>query len=111
MDKDFYSLEETLKNDEIYFERLFREKVMDFLYDNNVKLFKSATEGNILIKLTGVSLTPEKTLGRRIYSFTATATEIADNTIDKYNKYRVFVAQENSSYAVLNVNSINNSIL
>jgi hypothetical protein len=37
-------------NDYIY-EREFRKKVYDFLYKHNVKLFRSTTEGNILIKL------------------------------------------------------------
>ena len=32
------------------YEREFREKVMDFLYENNIKLFKSPTEGNILVR-------------------------------------------------------------
>jgi hypothetical protein len=45
-------------NDYLY-EKKFREKVMDFLYDNNVKLFKSTTEGNFLVKLMNVSLSPE----------------------------------------------------
>lgn len=61
---------------EVYLERLFRNAVEDFLYSNTVKLFRSATEGNIFVKLTNVQLTPEKQLGRMIYSFSATATEI-----------------------------------
>lgn len=61
---------------EIYLERLFRNAVEEFLYSNTVKLFRSATEGNIFVKLTNVQLTPEKQLGRMIYSFSATATEV-----------------------------------
>lgn len=61
---------------EVYLERLFRNAVEDFLYSNTVKLFRSATEGNIFVKLTNVQLTPEKQLGRMIYSFSATATEV-----------------------------------
>jgi hypothetical protein len=61
-------------------ERDFREKVMEFLYDNTVKLYKSAAEGNILVKLTEISFTPNQELGGRVYDFSATATEI-----DKYS--------------------------
>jgi len=43
------------------------------LYKNNVKLFRSATEGNILVKLMDISFTPNITLHRHIYSFSCTA--------------------------------------
>lgn len=62
-------------------ERQFREAVMNFLHKNNIKLFKSATEGNLLVKLTNVSFTPEQKLGRMIYSFNCTATEILEPTV------------------------------
>lgn len=77
------------------YERNFREKVMDFLYDNTVKLFRSTTEGNILVKLMDISLTPNQTLGRMIYSFSATAYEIDEANIDNYNKYGI---QETGTY-------------
>ena len=62
---------------------------MDFLYANKVRLFRSATEGNILIKLMDINLTPNATLGRRIYSFTATAYEVDAATIKNYDKYGI----------------------
>lgn len=88
---------------EIIYEKIFRDKVMDFLYDNSVKLFKSATEGNILIKLTNISFTPNQQLGRRIYSFTAQATEIDDATYENYKKYNIFESENSKIYPVLNV--------
>lgn len=71
------------------YEREFREKVKDFLHANKVRLFRSATEGNILVKLTDINFTPNATLGRRIYSFTATATEIDECSIKNYDKYGI----------------------
>ena len=68
-------------------EAQFREAVLDFLYDSKPKIFKSATEGCMIIKLTNVSLTPNKQLGRMIYSFTAQATEYAAATIDNLVRY------------------------
>lgn len=61
---------------------------MDFLYKHNVKLFRSATEGNILVKLMDITFTPNQTLGRQIYTFQCMAYEVDDFTIlncDKYN--------------------------
>ena len=71
------------------YEREFREKVMDFLYADEVRLFRSATEGNILVKIMDINLTPNSTLGRRIYSFTATAYEVDDCNIKNFDKYSI----------------------
>ena len=57
-----------------------------YLIHNSAKLFKTLTEGNILVKLTNISFTPNKTTGRMIYDFSATATEIAETTIENYDK-------------------------
>lgn len=78
----------TPSSDHIY-EREFRERVLNFLTDDQVKLFRSTPEGNILVKLTNVQLTPETRLGRRIYSFTATAYEIDECSVDNYDYYKV----------------------
>lgn len=75
-------------NDYIY-ERQFRQKVMDYLYKNNIKLFRSLTEGNILVKLTNIALSPIDTLGRMLYSVSASATQIDNATIDNLKKYNI----------------------
>lgn len=74
---------------DITYERDFRERVIDFLYKHNVKLFRSATEGNILVKLTDISFTPNQVLGRRIYSFQCTAHEIDEYTLVNCDKYDI----------------------
>lgn len=68
-------------------ERKFRDKVEEFLYNTKPKLYKSTQEGNIFIKLMNVSLTPKNELGRLIYTFSATAYEIAPATIETFNHY------------------------
>lgn len=75
-------------NDFIY-EREFREKVLDFLYKNDVKLFRSTPEGNVLVKLMNISLTPETTLGRYVYSFSCEAYEIGEATLENYIQYNI----------------------
>lgn len=85
-----YNIDEniTLFNDFIY-QKEFRNKVIDFLYKDEVKLFRSLTQGNILIKLMNITFTPNTTLGRRIYSFSCTAYEIDDSTVQNYQKYNI----------------------
>lgn len=77
------------KYNDVTYERDFREKVMAFLYKHNVKLYRSATEGNILVKLMNITFQPNQTLGRRIYSFQCTAYEVADCTIENIDYYGV----------------------
>lgn len=69
------------------YERKFREQVEEFLYNNKPKLYKSMQQGNIFIKLMDVSLTPKNELGRLIYTFSATAYEIDQPTLDTFNNY------------------------
>jgi len=75
-------------NDWVY-EREFRKLVLDFLTNDEVKLFKSTTEGNFLIKILDVNLSPNQTLGRRIYNFTATAYEIDEYSFSKCKDYQI----------------------
>jgi hypothetical protein len=62
---------------------------MSFLYDDTIKLYRSGAEGNILIKLMDISLTPNETLGRMVYSFSCTAYEVADSTVENYDYYNI----------------------
>lgn len=70
------------KYNDIIYEKMFRDKVIEFLYKDNVKLFKSTPEGNRLVKIMNVNLTPETGLGRYIYSFSCDAIEIAEPSVD-----------------------------
>lgn len=80
-------------NDFIY-EREFRKLVFDFLYSNNVKLFRSTQEGNILIQLTGLTFEPVEGIGRLVYSFSATAIQIDEDNITNYKKYKILEEDE-----------------
>lgn len=70
-------------------ERAYRDKVLDFLYNDKIKYFKSSTEGAFPVYLTGISLTPNKTLSRGIYSFSAQATEVEG--FEESEKLPIFV--------------------
>lgn len=76
-------------DEDIIQERLYREDLLDFLYNDKIKLFSSAQEGEMLIKLSGVSVTPMKQLGRMLYSFSATVTEVADCTEENLEAFGI----------------------
>ena len=78
----------------IVYEKLFKDKVIEFLYSEQPKLFRSATEGNFIVKIMDVSFSPNATLGRRIVSFTATAYEVAECNIDNFKKYDILEGKD-----------------
>jgi len=71
----------------IALERNFKLKVLEWLNNGKPKLFKSPYEGNYIVRLMNVSLTPVKELGRMLHSFTSTAYEIAECTYDNLVAY------------------------
>jgi hypothetical protein len=73
-------------------ERIFKLEVLDWLNNGEVKLFKSPSEGNYLVRLMNVSLSPTDSLGRMLHTFSATAYEIDDNIFSNLNKYNIIVS-------------------
>lgn len=93
-----------IQYDYIY-ERFFREKVLKFLYDGKPKLFKSTTEGNIIVRLMDINTTPKQNLGRMIYSFSSTGHEIAEANIENYIKYHFMeIKNPEQNFAVYQTN-------
>lgn len=67
----------TIATDEMVFvERKFRDQVMSWLSDGKPKLFRSETEGNMIVMVSGVSFTPLDKTNRMVYSVSMTVTEI-----------------------------------
>lgn len=69
---------QTYPHRHMFWEREFREKAMAWLNDGNPKLFRSMTEGNMIVMLMDVNLTPKESIDRMLYNFTATMYEIGD---------------------------------
>lgn len=84
---DIKSKTTNLTSDNIYLERNFKLEVLEWLNNGNPKVFRSPTEGNYIVRLMNVSLTPNDQLGRMIHTFNCTAYEIADNNYDSLEKY------------------------
>ena len=70
-------------------ERMFRDSLHELLLDGRPKLFKSETEGLILVYLSNVSLTPNNVLGRMLYDFSMTATEIGRVDVDNLSEAEI----------------------
>lgn len=76
------SVSTNLIDSNIYQEKEFKLKVLEWLSNGQSKLFKSPAEGNYIVYLMNVNLTPIDTLGRMLHSFSCNAYEIADYTDD-----------------------------
>lgn len=70
-------------------EQKYREWVMKFLYENKVRLYRSKTEGNILVKLMNITLSPKNELGRMVYDFSATAYEVDEYSYENCIKHHI----------------------
>lgn len=70
-------------------EREIRRVTMDFLTDSKPKLFRSFEEGNMIVYLSNISFTPNKTFGRHIYDFSATVTEMCEYNGQNLEKYEL----------------------
>ena len=84
---DNYNTENNIVQYDYIYEREFREAVLEFLQDGEYKIFKSPTEGNIIVRLMDVNCVPNQSLDRMIYSFSANAYEMDAPTMENYLKY------------------------
>lgn len=68
----------SLDSNNIRAERIFKMKALEWLNDGKTKLFKSATEGNFLVRLMNINMQPEDKLGRMLHTVTMQASEVAE---------------------------------
>lgn len=85
-----YNFEKTtnLTNENIYMESLFKNQIIEWLNNGEVKFFKSPTEGSLLVRLMNISLSPNDTLGRMLHTFNCTAYEIGELNYNNLVKYK-----------------------
>lgn len=67
-----------LSSENITQERQFKLEVLDWLNNGKPKLLRTPTEGNYIVRLMSVSLSPEEQLGRALHSFSATGYEVQE---------------------------------
>ena len=82
-----YNEKHNINERDFILERDFRREVLNFLQDGKPKLFKSSTEGNIIVRLMDVSMAPNQVLSRLVSSFTANANEYDEYNMNNCLKY------------------------
>ena len=78
LNANIMDLQTNVSADNIYNERQFKLDVLEWLNNGEPKIFRSPTEGNYIVRIMNVSLTPLDTLSRMLHTFKCTAYEIAD---------------------------------
>lgn len=76
---------QNLTGNNIYSERNFKLAVLDWLNDGKPKVFRSPTEGNYIVRLMNVNLSPNESLGRMLHTFNCNAYEVAEYTYENLN--------------------------
>ena len=101
-EKDFYikNWQDTtdITDENVMLERLFKLEVLDWLNNGKVKLFKSPQEGNYIVRLMNVNLTPIDSVSRMLHNFSCQASEIADFTPENLQVYGLINTEEIVTY-------------
>lgn len=89
--------------DNWWWERKFREEAIEWLNNGEPKLYRSMTEGNMIVMFDAVSLTPNQQLGRRIWNFSAIVYEVGDGysltELDSLGIFNIKNEFNNNKYA------------
>lgn len=75
---------------DIFLEKNYRDEITEYFYENRVRLFRSATEGNILVKLMNITMTPNEQIDRRVYNIQCTAFEVDEYNLENCIKYGIW---------------------
>lgn len=85
-----FSLPTDLTGKNFTHERKFREEVLKWLNNGEIKLFRSPSEGIMLVRLMGCSMSPDQTTTRMIYSFSCQAYEATGHEYEDLLKYKIY---------------------
>lgn len=82
-----------LVSENITKERYFKNYILEWLNNNKYKVLKTPTEGNFIVQLMNISLTPIDSLGRMLHTFQATAYEMDEYNYENMKKYDIIPAK------------------
>ena len=85
-------------------ERLFKLKLLDWLENGEIKLFKSPSEGNYLVRLMNISLSPEDKLNRMLHTFSCTAYEAKEFNFKNLEELGFINIDQNIQVETINKN-------
>lgn len=112
---DGIRLDRHLTSENMMGERYFKLKVLDWLTDGKVKLFRSPAEGNYLVRLLNVSMTPQDPLGRMLHSFTCTGYEVDELKYDNLVSFGIVApavaTNYESQWSSVDVNKVTNELI
>lgn len=87
-DKKRYDLRDLI-TENIKAERLFKTEVLAWLNNGGIKLYRSPTEGNFVVRLMNVTTTPTDQLGRMLHTFNCAAYEMASSDYDSLIQFGI----------------------
>lgn len=97
-----------LTGENIAAERQFKLEVLTWLNNGQPKLLRTPAEGNYIVRLTNISLSPDDKLGRMLHSFTATASEIAEYNRKNLVHHKLLLGQTSEVMAAIYLTDIDN---
>lgn len=81
-------------------ERTFKMDVLEWLTNGEAKIFRSPSEGNYIVRLMNVSMSPTDSLGRMLHTFTCTAYEIAAFSYENLATYGLLQVNDSTPYVM-----------
>lgn len=91
-------LSSNLTSENIKAEREFKLAALEWLNNGKAKLFRSPTEGNYIVRLMNVTMSPTDTLGRMLHTFSCSAYEIDDYTYLNLRKHGLITANDKMQF-------------
>lgn len=76
-----------ITDENIAIEKCFKLAALEWLNNGGLKVFRSPQEGNYIVRLMNVSLSPNETLSRMLHTFTCTATQVSDFNLKNLEEY------------------------
>lgn len=89
-------------DENVFMERKFREVVMAWLSDGKPKLYRSETEGNMIVIVSGATFTPTDKTQRMVYDVSFTLTEIAEYNLMNLIEYNLIPIEIESTFSPVN---------
>lgn len=82
-----------LITDNIRAERLFKTEVLSWLNNGGIKLYRSPSEGNFVVRLMNVTASPMDQLGRMLHTFNCNAYEMAPCSYDSLVSFGILAPE------------------
>lgn len=93
-DEGYFMRTTNLVNHNFASERQFKLTVLNWLNNGKPKLFRSPAEGNYVLRLMNISMSPNQQLGRMLHTVSATGYEVMEATPKKMLEQKIMSFQK-----------------